>query len=339
MGTEETQQADSLDDELRAAWEASEEAEVTTAASVEQETETSVDETEEVEETEETGETEETESTDTEETDEEETEGGTIQPPEDWSEEWAAEFRKLPDEGRQVLLNAYRYQQADYTRKTQEIAEIRKAIPDEMKQQLQLKGVSEGQYIQSLTAADRYLRQSPKEAIEYLANSYGVDLKQFADDGSEDDLADPEVSRLRNEVTELRTRLQQRDQREQQSQQATVNQQVQQFAEEKDESGKPRHPHFETVKPHMGALLSSGAAESLSDAYEQAIWARPDLRQELLAQQQREQQAEAEASRKKKASRAKKAATPAGSGTTATETEQPDDLRAALEKQFDEQTT
>lgn len=338
MGTEETQQADSLDDELRAAWEASEEAEVATAASVEQETETS-EETEEVEETEEPEETEETETPETEETDEEETEGGTIQPPDDWPDEWAEEFRKLPDEGRQVLLNAYRNQQADYTRKTQEIAEIRKAIPDEMKQQLQLKGVSEGQYIQSLTAADRYLRQSPKEAIEYLANSYGVDLKQFADDGSDDDLADPEVSRLRNEVTELRTQLQQRDQREQQSQQATVNQQVQQFAEERDESGNPKHPHFETVKPHMGALLSSGAAESLSDAYEQAIWARPDLRQELLAQQQREQQEKAEASRKKKASRAKKAATPAGSGTTATETEQPDDLRTALEKQFDEQTT
>lgn len=47
----------------------------------------------------------------------------------------------------------------------------------------------------------------------------------------------------------------------------------------------PTHPHFERVKVLMGSLLETGEAEDLEDAYSQAVYAKPDIRSSLVAQQ------------------------------------------------------
>lgn len=48
----------------------------------------------------------------------------------------------------------------------------------------------------------------------------------------------------------------------------------------------PAHRYFDHVADHMTALLAGGAATTLQDAYEAAIWARPDIREQLLKDQQ-----------------------------------------------------
>ena len=45
------------------------------------------------------------------------------------------------------------------------------------------------------------------------------------------------------------------------------------------------HEHFEAVKPHVAALLENNLARDLTDAYDQAIHARPELRSTLIAAQ------------------------------------------------------
>ncbi len=47
----------------------------------------------------------------------------------------------------------------------------------------------------------------------------------------------------------------------------------------------PAHPYFNDVRQHMGALLKAGHAKDLQDAYDQATWANPVIRQQLLAAQ------------------------------------------------------
>lgn len=47
----------------------------------------------------------------------------------------------------------------------------------------------------------------------------------------------------------------------------------------------PSHPYFQDVKVHMGRLISAGAAKDMQDAYDQATWANPVIRQQLLEAQ------------------------------------------------------
>jgi len=68
------------------------------------------------------------------------------------------------------------------------------------------------------------------------------------------------------------------------------------------------HDHFETVKPIMAALLESGKAETLKDAYDQAIWALPDIRSTLTAQQLSDAEAKRLADSKQRTDAAKRAA-------------------------------
>lgn len=48
---------------------------------------------------------------------------------------------------------------------------------------------------------------------------------------------------------------------------------------------QPESRFFDAVKDHMVALLESGATSNLKDAYDAAIWARPDIRTILLNEQ------------------------------------------------------
>jgi hypothetical protein len=84
----------------------------------------------------------------------------------------------------------------------------------------------------------------------------------------------------------------------------------------------------------MADLLESGKAQSLEQAYEMAIWMRPDVRQTLIEQQrieaQRNYEQQQRSARAKTASVSVKGSSPSSGGS------QPPsgDLRALLESQF-----
>lgn len=347
--TQETEQGTGtdvgLDDALKAAWEASEAPEENTEGETPEETaDTSQEAGGGSDEPDDKG-SESEESTDSEDEsgtqdeqpeEEEESVTPTVEAPSDWPKDWQEKFATLEsDDHRQLLIDQYKSFQADYTRKTQDIADLKKAIPEDVKQSLDLRGISEGQYLKSLSAADQYLSKNPVEGIQWLMKSYGVNPEQIAGT-SEDEYSDPEVSRLKQEIRELKQTQQQQTQQQQQASEQDLNQRIQSFATETDEKGHLKHPDFEKLKPAMGGLLQSGYAQTLEDAYEQARWADPEVREKLLAEQQRQASQESEKQRKEKAAKAKQASTPASTGTTGGEKEQPADLRSELEKQFDQ---
>jgi hypothetical protein len=80
--------------------------------------------------------------------------------------------------------------------------------------------------------------------------------------------------------------------------------------------------HYQEVKPLMQILLERGEAKDLKDAYEQAIWARPDIRSKVLESQRAEEEQKrlqaqaAKAEKKVKAANASLSGAPHGTPAT-----------------------
>lgn len=93
-------------------------------------------------------------------------------------------------------------------------------------------------------------------------------------------------------------------------------------------AAQPGREHFEQVRGHMAALLSQGLAKDLPDAYEQAIWARPDLRSTLLAEREREAEQQRTTAARERAEAAKRASGSVVGGPGATSPAAPDPNRS-----------
>lgn len=82
------------------------------------------------------------------------------------------------------------------------------------------------------------------------------------------------------EVLELRQRLDRIEQERAQAENVSIQEQIRGF----ETDGK--HPHFKQVASTMGALMSNGQASTMQEAYDKAVWAVPEIRAKLQAEQQ-----------------------------------------------------
>jgi hypothetical protein len=147
---------------------------------------------------------------------------------------------------------------------------------------LQQLGVTPDVAISELMKTDQVLRygsQQDKIAMFHnLAQSYGIDVNAAA--SYEAPYVDPNVSALQQQVQQMQQYFTQQNQMATQQQQESLHSEIQQFA------AKPEHKHFDSVRGHMQALLQAGQADTLEGAYEQAIYANPQTRALVLAEQQ-----------------------------------------------------
>lgn len=147
---------------------------------------------------------------------------------------------------------------------------------------------------------------SPEQKAQTLldiAHEYGVDMEAVATVSERiaqgQPPVNPEVQELKQQLNQLSQSLQQREQAAAQQEFAGVVDETQKFARTKG------HENYEAVKLDMAALIENGRAEGLQDAYDKAIWAHPEVRAKLLAQQEadkRKQAAEKAAAAKRAAS-------------------------------------
>lgn len=149
-------------------------------------------------------------------------------------------------------------------------------------QTFQSLGVDAPTAVSYLLKADHILRTSdPATKTQYLhqlAQQYGVDLGQPQS-------VDPQIQYLMNELNQVRQSQMTWQSQLQQQEQARANAQIQEFA-----AGKP---HFEAVRDDMATLLHSGKATDMNQAYDMAVWMRPEIRQTLIEQQRAEAQRKA----------------------------------------------
>lgn len=187
-------------------------------------------------------------------------------------------------------------------------------------------GIPPHEAIGRLLATEHGLRygnaQQKAAAFRQLAADYGVELTGLAKEAPQ---IDPNLAALQQELGQLRSQLAQRETFAQQSEMQRLNSQISEFAKS--------HPHFESVRESMGRLIEAGLATDLDEAYEKALWASPDLRQTLLAEQQ--EKARQEATRKTEEARKAAAVNVPVKGTVASAApvgSMDDTIRAAVKR-------
>ena len=164
-------------------------------------------------------------------------------------------------------------------------------------------------------------------AVAQVIRQYGIDLNLL---GSPQEI-NPQVAALQQEVAQLRASTMQATQLQRQEQEQQVMAAIDKFAKD------PKNKYFQAVQADMGQLIGSGYTGTLEQAYEAAIWARPDIRAQQLADQQQEQKAKQEAAAKAQRARIKGLSVRGGPGGSPAPTVNPNSsVREDLEAAFAE---
>ena len=284
---------------------------------------------------------------------------GDIEAPVHWKLADREMFARLPQAAQNFIMERSRGMEAAHTQRSQQIAQQAQALLP-MQQTLQ----KWAPYFQQLGAAapvaiDKVLHTehelrtgSNAQKIEILRNlvrDYGI----AAPDANEPP-PDPRMQALQNQIYQMQNGYQQQQYQQMQQQQIVQQQRVahtaqtlQQFATMKDEDGNIAHPFFGEVEQDMTRLaqadLAAGIQPELYSLYERAVWANPATRQRMTEaeanRREAEQKAEAErldAEKREKARKARRAGSSI-SGAGAPAGEQPEDIRAILEAEYNRQ--
>lgn len=267
-----------------------------------------------------------------------------LQPNPRWSDADKATFTRLPPEAQKSILEMAQRQDADYTRKTQELAEQRKHV-EPFVGALQ----EHGQFLQSVSSQ---IRQPPArivgdvlqayrtlttgapheraQTLAFMAQISGIDLRALATGQAaapqQERVPEPimrELHQLRQQVGDLdQFRQATVQEREQQSLQ-TAQQQIESFRNAKGDDGQPKHPHFDAVLGHVVSLLEAGndldsayaiATKPITDAVA-AREAQDRAAREASEAQARQAREAAEKERVEKLTRAQRAGGPRPTGS------------------------
>jgi hypothetical protein len=162
-------------------------------------------------------------------------------------------------------------------------------------QHMQQLGVAPDQAISHLLNAEYLLRTgTPEQKQQYfaqLARDYGVNLGQTAEFAANQPQPDPQVQALQTQLQQMQSWVNQQNQAREWQERQSLNSEIERFSKD------PAHAHFEEVREQMAGLLQAGLAPDLKSAYEMAIYAHPEVRSRVLA----EQQAKAEETRRAQA--------------------------------------
>lgn len=140
--------------------------------------------------------------------------------------------------------------------------------------------------------------QQKGQLIWQVARQFGADMSNTQQTQA---AVDPRLQQMQQELQQMKGTIQQQQTLKEQQEQANITGEINVFA------AKPENVHFEAVKAHMAALLQNGLAKDLQDAYDQAVYARPDIRSTLLEKQSADLAAKRIAETKAKAEAAKRA--------------------------------
>ncbi len=214
-----------------------------------------------------------------------------IEAPVHWANDDREVFKSLDKKGRDFLLRRHKEMEAAHTKKMQERAEdiktaenYRKIIQPHEGYIKQI-GFDPLEAVNKLIGAEIKLRMgsAPEKVaiLQDLAKQYGV---QFNNSDTQPEV-DEKTRLIFHELQEQKNTLMQLKHEKEQAENRTLLNHIQSFASQTDEKGLPKYPHFETIKADMGLLMQNGKAESLEDAYEQAIFLNKSLRDEYIMRQ------------------------------------------------------
>lgn len=245
-----------------------------------------------------------------------------IAPPERWSPEDKAKFSALPREAQEIVAERYKGMEADYTRKTQEVAETRKSIEpvlgefQRLDPLLKSMGYTPQQFIaESGQVASNLLSGNPNqraEAIAYLVQHRQVPIPELLQalgispraDGTS---LDPAVLQLHQTVNGLQQQLRQIGEQRKTDETQRAQAEFDALGQIKDESGQPKFPHFERVAKTMIQLVATNQADTWDSAYAKSVRLDDELFKQTVETERNRVSADAEKARLDAVEKAKKA--------------------------------
>jgi hypothetical protein len=247
-----------------------------------------------------------------------------LDPPAGLSQAARERWAEIPRELQETILEQHGASERTLAEKDKEVAPLRdmQKVFEEHAARLAARGLTPTEVTRNLLTLHAEMERRPADVLQALARQYGVDLSRAPQ--QQQAAANPELAALRDQVTRLERALTEGQQQTQQTQAQQIEAQIAAFAKD--------HPHFTAVRPVMGALISSGAAKDMQDAYDQACHANPSIRAQLAADTSR-----AEAIRRDREAREASARAVSISGTPPTPASKsvPDTLRGTIEAAFE----
>lgn len=209
-----------------------------------------------------------------------------------WHKNEMGEWEQLPEPLRKAIEQRER-EAAQGIEKHSTAAKAWEPVTELLKphmQELQASGVSPQQYVANLVNADKYLRQEPVAALNWLAQAYcQTDLQGIVDWMAQNNYQPQRVDPVQQEIQALKAQIEQLKTAPQEQRRAELQQELQAWSKDK--------PYFEELRSYMAALARTpdyhGA--TYDQLYEAAQYAHPGLRERILTDQRKREVTEARA--------------------------------------------
>jgi hypothetical protein len=225
-----------------------------------------------------------------------------VTPPVSWSAEAKAAWNALPPAVQQAALKREQEVSSGFAQKTAELKEYEplKSILGPRQHLLAAEYGSVANGLQTLFSLSEFAAKDAPGFVKWFAQQRGIDLSSLAGTpaGQPQVSADPTIAALQQQIGSLTTEIQTAKQQREQAEQVELGRQIDAF------KADPKHVHFEAVRAHMAALMQSGAAKDMQDAYDQAVYANPETRRLVMEEQRAADEAKRAADNAKSAAEA-----------------------------------
>ena len=236
----------------------------------------------------------------------------TITAPQSMSAKDREAFYTLPPESQKWISDRVKSQEADYTRKTMEVAEQRK-IYDRLeqaiaprRQQFAMGGMDDSTAIGQLFALSDYAESDPVGFSRYLLNQRGIPISALTEPGVENHV-DPQMLAMQNRLQGFENHFSQQQAQQSEQEGAVVSGVIDGFA-----SDNPFYGELESeMIPIVSALRESKpgltSEQYLATAYKMAIAANDEVAAKINVDIKAKSEAERISKAKKQSSAAKRA--------------------------------
>lgn len=252
-----------------------------------------------------------------------------IDAPVSWSAENKAKWATLPPDMQAYIAQRDKESHEAISRAGQEIKAFEpfRAVTEQFAESFQRNGLQPHDAFARMMAVEQMLERNPRSAIEQIARAYNIDLSGQGEPNANP--GDPRVAELEARLAKAESYLTAQERQRLNAEQTALAREIADFAKDK--------PHFESVRGIMSGLMQSGAAETLQDAYDRAIYADPTIRQSVLIEEQtkaEEKRKEEEAQRVKAAKKAAGVNVKSSPGVAPSTRTLDDDLREIARKHY-----
>lgn len=243
-----------------------------------------------------------------------------LEAPATWKAEEKAFWATLSDQAKATILRREKefaqgiQSKADEAKQARAVAEALEPVIGPHRQNLMQAGSVE-QGIKNLLDTSTFAAKDPMGFIQWFAQSKGIDLGNMQQPSGDQS---PEVAQLKQSLYGLQSEIAELKGYTTQQQTRTVVSEIQAFADEKDQTGQPIRPHFESVRKEVYELIPLikstnpdwSVRQVMDAAYSKAVRLNDDIFGKVQTEQaEKARLAKEAADRAQKASLARKSLT------------------------------